>query len=350
MDKKLIFTIIVLTSFLGYSVYVDWIIWWLYWIFSLLFYLGIVYFLAYLWILFRNFLRKKSDFFNRKLNEKKLAHIKEFAKRFYYSVASILLILTLFLWSFVYYHNYHKPFGMPTYYMTNWEKQITFQGMIHIGQQSFYDTVKENLIAHKEDWYVLYYEWVKPAKNPENGEKFNKAIWFDFDADLYSNMSKLYGLEVQKNSDFLWLVNDLDYNVDVSMDDIIENYEKIPDRHLSESKEVVDINSSIIEAFAEMNDKQLYMFREIMYAIMWFFYKNESVWWFVKDNLANEALFKVILDKRNEYIADYIISNDHDKVFIMYWELHFDWVFELLKENDSNWRIEKTDYLYPLKK
>lgn len=40
-------------------------------------------------------------------------------------------------------------------------------------------------------------------------------------------MSKLYGLINQDNNQFLNLVNDKDYNVDVSIDDIMVQYNQL---------------------------------------------------------------------------------------------------------------------------
>jgi hypothetical protein len=47
-----------------------------------------------------------------------------------------------------------------------------------------------------------------------------------FDKTLYANISKLYGLREQRNSEFLKIENDKDFNVDISIDDVVALYEK----------------------------------------------------------------------------------------------------------------------------
>jgi hypothetical protein len=55
------------------------------------------------------------------------------------------------------------------------------------------------------------------------------------------------------------------------------------------------------------------------------------------------------LAERNKVLVDAIETSEYDKVFITYWLLHFKWVYELLKANDSNWEIIETKHLYPIK-
>jgi hypothetical protein len=57
-------------------------------------------------------------------------------------------------------------------------------------------------------------------------EKFNKALGIEFDANLYGNLSKLYSLVPQDNLKFLNIENNKDYNIDMNIDQIIQEYEK----------------------------------------------------------------------------------------------------------------------------
>jgi len=50
---------------------------------------------------------------------------------------------------------------MPFYTLTDGEKTIYFQTMIHIGREDFYKEIEKNIREKKEDGAVLFYEGVK---------------------------------------------------------------------------------------------------------------------------------------------------------------------------------------------
>jgi hypothetical protein len=58
-------------------------------------------------------------------------------------------------------------------------------------------------------------------------KKFDEALGINFTPTLYENFSRLYGLTFQDNNYFLELVNNYDFNIDLSIDEIIKFYEKI---------------------------------------------------------------------------------------------------------------------------
>jgi len=57
----------------------------------------------------------------------------------------------------------------------------------------------------------------------------------------------------------------------------------------------------------------------------------------------NEDIFSVILDDRNEHVANYIITNNEEKIIILYWLMHFEWILSLLQSHDSRWSIVSTE-------
>lgn len=333
MNKKLIFSAGVMFLFSAYNFWASGIVWVFKWLLSFAIYL-LIFYVLYFWF--------------KKIFKKEYMDLKDFSAYFIYRVSWFLVSITLLLWTFVYYYNNVSPFALKTHYMTNGEQEIVFQEMMHIGLPPYFEAVKENLKEHKENGFVLYFEGVKPWVREDASEKFNKAMWFEFDENLYANLSKLYGLEEQKNEDFLGIVNDKDFNVDISMDDIISEYEKIEDREQHESGEVIDINSEIVAGMAELSDRELLVFRHLNRAMMNFIYNTEAFSGAIKDNFTNRALFEVILDRRNDNLVDWILNNGHDKIFITYWGLHFEWVMKLLKENDPRWKVTKEEYLYPI--
>lgn len=86
-----------------------------------------------------------------------------------------------------------------------------------------------------------------------------------FDKELYKNFSKLYGVVYQDNQKFLNRVNNLDFNIDLSMDDIAKIYsEKEPEKsnnNILENENVMDVNTQIITTLASLNPKELEILR-----------------------------------------------------------------------------------------
>lgn len=315
--------------------YLSWISWILEFILSIIFYTLLFYFFHFLWTKFR---------------KKQIMYFLDFINYFLKRISIFLLFITvLFSW-WAYYFNEINPAPMPEYTLTNWSKTVKFQAMSHIWTETFYSQIVENLTKYKKEWWVYFFEWVKPGSE-ENLEKFNKAMWIEFDENLYANFSKLYWVVNQDNNDYMWLVNDKDYNIDLNMDQIVELYEermKSFTWKTYENKLPVDANKVIIETLSWLNDKQLRLLVYVNQAILNFIIWSDSTQDFLTNNFANKELFDVILGKRNEVLSDAIINSEHDKIYITYWLLHFDWVLEILKWIDPRWKVTSQKDYYPI--
>lgn len=338
MNKKFIVWYIIIFIFGIIVFYLSWIFWIIEFILSLTVYCLIFYFFHFLWI---------------KIRKKNLILFKDFINIFIYKISLFLTIITIIIWLISYLLNEIYPAPMPEYTISNWEKIVKFQGMSHIWTENFYNQVAENLKIFKKEWWVYFFEWVKPWSK-ENWEKFNKALWIQFDDDLYKNFSKLYWVSHQDNTKFFWLINDLDFNVDLNMDEIVKLYEERMNSKPEWKKEYknkipIDANKTIIETLSRLNDKQLKILIYINQAILNFIIWNENTQSFLTNNLTNKDLFEVILWKRNEVLANEIINSEYEKIYITYWLLHFKWVFELLKQNNKKWEIISIKNLYPIK-
>ncbi len=318
---------------------------WVYSVVNLVFLIAFYAILIYpLYWIYKKIIINDFIFFSRK-------NYKIFLREFLYRIASLFTLLLIFIWSFSIYQNEINPSRMATYTITNWDKIIVFQTMSHIWTSGFYNKVKENIKKLKENWYVLYFEWVRPGSE-ENHEAFNKALWLQLDKDTYSNMSKLYWLESQNNEIFLNQVNDKDYNIDVSIDDIIQEYKKLKIKNNVENRtynEPLDANKLIVEELSKLNEKEKIILRYINKSFVNMIVKSENLQTLIQNEFANKELFDVILNKRNEVVAKKIISSEDKKIVMTYWMLHFNWILNILKENDIRWHITKIDYLYPLK-
>ena len=244
---------------------------------------------------------------------------------------------------------------MPIHTVSNGEKTVIFQNMSHIGTEEFYDDVKDNIKEAKEDNFVLYFEWVKPGK-PESVEKFNQAIGINFSKDLYPNLSKLYDVTFQDNDSLLGIVNDKDYNIDLSIDEIIELYEQkrqtsgtwAEATNIWVPETPIDMSAEIVKYLANLNERELKLLVFLNRWIINFIIKSDATQDFISGNFWNQDLFEVILEWRNKVLAHEIIEGNHDKIIVTYGLMHFDGVLKLLQENDPNWEIIKTEELYPI--
>lgn len=274
----------------------------------------------------------------------------DYARKFFVSAVNILSLLCIIVGGFLYYNNEVDPKVMKEYTLSNWEKTLKFQTMIHIAHPSFYEEVKNNLEKAKEDGAVYYFEWVKPGTK-ENQEKFNKALGVEFNPDLYKNMSKVYGVVAQDNHMFLGLVNDKDFNVDISLDEIVEEYEKLQSGATQQKyiQPPVDISSQIVEELAGRSERELQLITYINQGLLNFISKSPEIQETIANNFANQKLFHVILDHRNEVVAEEILQSEHKYIYATYWELHFKWILDILQKEDPKWKIIETKDLFPIK-
>jgi len=277
----------------------------------------------------------------------------EFYNYFIYIVSIWIYFITLILLIFIYYNNLISPAKMPQYTLSNWQKTIIFQWMSHIWSENFYNQIKQEISNVKKTWWVLFYEWVKQWSK-EATKKFNQAIGINFNQDLYKNMSKLYWITYQENNVFLWIQNNFDYNIDLSIDDIIKLYDKKTKNNQiqnsnNNNKEIIDINEQIINTINLLNDKELKILVYINKGLLNLIIKNNDNFQTIMWDMWNKVLLDVILNERNKNLSDEIIKSNYNKIFITYWLLHFEWVYKLLKENDPNWKIINIKYFYPIK-
>lgn len=284
-----------------------------------------------------------------KIRKKQLPTLQDRMNWFFYKVSIVIIFITIFLWSFSYYQNEISPAPMPEYTLSNGEKEVVFQAMSHIGSNEFYIQVQSNLRAYKNAWWVYFFEWVRPG-TPENMEAFNEALGIEFDPELYKNFSQLYGVSHQDNSIFFDLVNDLDFNVDLSIDDIMEIYNSsktsIP-KHFS-SAQTVDINSEIEFILRTIPPRQLAILQYLNKAILNLMIKSDGIQEAITNNYGNPKIFEVILSGRDQVLAQAILESEYPKIYTTYGLLHFEGVLELLQQEDENWKIIWEEYLYPI--
>ncbi|MDD3144875.1 MAG: hypothetical protein PHV23_02070 [Candidatus Gracilibacteria bacterium] len=335
MNLKLIFSTIILIIFSSISYYFNSIIGILDFFVSIGFYTILFYTFHILW---------------RKFKKEEITDSLEYMKNFIFRISIFILVTTSILGGFTYLSNEVFKAKMPEYTISNGEKTVVFQAMVHIASKSFYDKIIENLTKFKQDGGVYFFEGVKPGTE-ENMNAFNDAIGIQFESDLYENFSKLYGVTFQKPEDFLGLVNDLDFNVDLNINQIVELYNEKNIRSGEQKAKYsppLDANKEILNTLASLNDRELKVLVYLNQAILNLIIGSDSLQSVLSENFNNEMLFDVILNGRNKVLVDEISKSEYNKIYITYGLLHFKGVLEQLQKQDPRWQIVGTRYLYPI--
>lgn len=272
---------------------------------------------------------------------------RDFALAYVRKIGTFVLALTIVLGSFVYYQNEIDPAKLPEYTISNGEKTVRFRGMAHIASEKFYAGVKEDLANARKDGYVLFYEGVKPG-TPENTKKFDVLMGFKFDKNLYSAMSKLYGLVPQNQAEIAGTPGPKDRNVDVSIDDIIASYEKRrgtvsgdakPSAPTETEELTANFSEELVKEAEALNPRELAAIRYLNRAVMSMVIKNRDAGEAAFAGLGKVDLFSSILHDRNVVLAGAIASSEEKKIFVTYGLLHFDGTFYLLQEKDPRWKM-----------
>ncbi|EKE27774.1 MAG: hypothetical protein ACD_3C00154G0017 [uncultured bacterium (gcode 4)] len=337
--KKNLFSMVILVSSFYALIYLSGLYWWLEFLVSCIIYAA----LFYCWHMLFSYFRKKERM-----------TFKQFAPYFAYRISSLIVAIVLIFWLFIYYENKVEPARLPEFTVSNWKKTVVFQWMAHIWSDKFYKEVQENIKQKKKEGYVLFYEWVKPWTK-ENMDKFDKLLGVKFDKKTYVNLSKIYWLRAQNNADFLWIENELDFNVDIWMDEIISLYEKKywgvdmnKKNNITNNAEPVSVDKLIDSAVSQMTPRELNFLIYVNRSIMNFIIKNENIQNTILAWSWQKNLFDIILDDRNKVIIDSIGKSEYQKIYITYWLMHFNGVWSWLQKLDPSWKLLSIKYLTPI--
>lgn len=336
--KKNIFSWAVFLLVLAFNYYLSWTSWIIEFLFAVIFYWSIYYAFHIGWSY---------------LTKKKFLIFQDFVPYFIYRLWVFLAVSFVIFWSFVYYENHIDPAVLPEVTISNGKKTVVFQWMAHIWSNKFYSEIRNNIRYYKKLWFVLFYEWVKPWSK-ENMDKFDKLLWVKFDKTTYLNMSKLYNLRAQNNQEFLKVENDLDFNSDISIDEIISIYEKKywkvknTDNWFWPSQEVLDVTKMVNETINSLSANQLSLLVQVQRSVMNFIIKRDDVRNTIIDSSGQKNLFDVILQDRNKSVVDNINKSERQKIYVLYWLMHFDWVFEGLQKSDPEWKFVSVRYFTPI--
>lgn len=277
-------------------------------------------------------------------------------KTTFVSTALVLFLILSAIVAFpVYYLSYlvdARPTLMPFATLTNGTKTVQFQGMQHIGSESFYKSVVYDLREALSQGYRLYYEGVKPdPAHPELDAWFNQLATGGAGADLsgfYKTLADACGLRFQ-----------LDY-----FQGLTKDFEIHPDRHLTADVDYSELKTEYDRLMREdpvfaadmgprmaakrSPDRDNVVLETVLAAwktstpdqrrLMGLVCRGFFSWTFSQAQAPSQK-DKLILDYRNAALARTIIEDKADKIWITYGANHLPGVIADLKKADPNWQL-----------
>ncbi len=243
------------------------------------------------------------------------------------------------------------PWSLSKIVLSDGKRTIVFLEMSHVATPKFYEIIRNDIIALTKSGYIAYIEWVTPWKK-ENHDHFEKMLGIKFNSGTYVSMASALGMVAQDNSLFLGVEKGSIKNVDISIDDIVSLTSSWIT--LENNDTPIDLTSEL-EKISSSTEKPLFAY--IMQAIMNFSLKNDTSHDLLSsaNNISlgilssgiDPELMDTILTKRNRYVVGEFLKGKDQKVIFLYGGLHFQWMYDLLKKDDLDWKILSIEPRYP---
>ncbi|MBJ3783733.1 hypothetical protein [Devosia sediminis] len=240
-----------------------------------------------------------------------------------------------------------RPMTLPQATLSNGEKTVVFQGMVHIGSEGFYKSVVYDLEKALTEDYVIFYEGVRG--DPAGDQWFSDTLAGGGDLSTnYTQMGDICGLDFQLTY-FSLLDADIaarperHVNADVSTADMMREYERLsaadPDfaARIEADKAPAPadgdtVGGDLAEAFAFVQSATPGQQSLIGVACRGY------MTWLLGQKSEPSDLDPIILDFRNRELAKKI-EEGPDKIFITYGANHLPGLLETLRASDPNWEI-----------
>lgn len=275
------------------------------------------------------------------------------ARSLYLRFALALSIILIFFSALpVYYFSWQvsvSPHSVPKVILSYGNRKIVFQGMMHIGSESFYKSVAYDVEQAIADGYHVYYEGVKPS--PGEGDRFmaefiggGKAV-----NDNYKTIANICGLRFQK--DYFRVMeqhakaNPLQVvEADVSSLDLKKEYERLvgtdPAFAAAEGPQAMkaksasnndgDFMAALLSVLHDSTAQQKELVGIIGRGII-----NMAV----AESKSGGERDKLILNYRNRYLVDMVSGDGHDKMYILYGAAHIPGVVKLLHQKEPKLKV-----------
>jgi hypothetical protein len=274
------------------------------------------------------------------------------------SFVSILLVGTA-VGAPVYYLSYRveaAPLILPQATLSNGEKTVVFQGMLHIGSEGFYKSVVYDLEVALAAGYRLFYEGVQPS-TAEADRWFSDTLAGGKDLSAsHKEMAGACGLAFQLDW-FEPLVADMKerpqrhLTADVTTAEMKAEFDRLVASDASFAAEASRKRAQAATGDADGGplDAVLNMFR------------NGTAGQKQLAGLVCRGMFSMLLDPRNERpaaqidrvlldfrnvkLVERILAEPNPRIYITYGTAHLKGVLALLQQNDPRWKVASVKWV-----
>ncbi len=199
---------------------------------------------------------------------------------------------------------------------TNGSRQVVFIPMVHVSRPEFYQDVQERIEAYQSKGYVVYFEGVKAAHLGDSAA----------DDELQRKIRKMLGFRPG-----LTTYADMLHNAGIFRDRV--NQPQPADLGMSSRDAVVDINAAdIVTAY----EKKYGAIRLDSVDRAW---RIDTAAMLPRNSrLGQKEVMDVLVNTRNEYLAQAIHTAPDAQLVIVYGFAHKKGVLEQLKALDPKWK------------
>jgi hypothetical protein len=296
-----------------------------------------------------------------------MIQLKAFLKRFCKEIL-ILLKIAIFSCTVVYLipmtiYAYTKggvsTSSMNTYTLTNGQKTVVFQSMIHIGLRSFYKEVGAEMTDYRNKGYRIFFEGIGSTgfKSLRKGDigyeaavtKYNS--YYDVKKKI---LEKMESESIYKNSKYTYQGIELSHYIAYDDEYADLSYSALFDLAEKQVKEN-NISQQALDSYKDMdlsyssstdrllNNERLYIYMENVrgYPLFSFFDKYLTP---VVNKLSADynLMTNVTINARDQNLVKHILDEPENLIYLTYGDAHFKGFLEGLQKNDPNWQIVST--------
>lgn len=277
---------------------------------------------------------------------------KPFARRWLSTGLALLFVLSILAASPIYYLSAlvaARPLVAPQAVLSNGKKTIIFQGMAHVGSETFYKTVVYDLQHALSEGYVAYYEGVMP--DPAGDVWFANTLAGGGDlTSEYKDLGKVCGLAFQ-GAYFQLLTEDIRTHperhvaADVTTLQLKQEYDRLAARDAAFATRIekaasakqneadsADLVGGFLKWSQDGDGRHSALGGIVCRGLM------DLVLTPNPDKPSGD-LDPLILDYRNRMLVDRILADPRPKIYVNYGAGHLPGVLTQLQRADPAWKV-----------
>lgn len=269
----------------------------------------------------------------------------------------LLLFVFVSLLSLPFYYLAYKaktdPVLLPQTVLSNGEKTLIFQGITHIGSEHFYKSIGYDLETALNEGYKVFYEGIK-LSSPENDSWFSQTIGDGDPSKSYKDLALACNLQFQ--SDYFQLIDhDQDTHPDQHlMADPDTSQVKVEYDRLMRDDTAFSFTMKMQQGYQENHQQAQHLSTLIEWVKQGIGNQHpivgtlcQGLFTRVLDPSKTSAppLNKLLVDFRNKHLANTILTDTSNKIYIVYSANHLSGIFTLLHDQDPRWEIKSVKWL-----